>query len=69
MVMATGEHTFGISLERALDLLWRMLLIRRIEDKCADLYTQEKIHGFQLRLAAASLRSLNRWRGSSVGDL
>lgn len=30
----------------ALDLLARMIRIRRFEDKCAELYTQEKIRGF-----------------------
>lgn len=30
----------------ALDLLSRMIRIRRFEDKCAELYTQEKIRGF-----------------------
>ena len=30
----------------ALDLLGQMIRIRRFEDKCAELYTQEKIRGF-----------------------
>ena len=30
----------------AIDLLARMIRIRRFEDKCAELYTQEKIRGF-----------------------
>lgn len=30
----------------ALDLLGQMVRIRRFEDKCAELYTQEKIRGF-----------------------
>ena len=34
----TREHT--------LDLLRQMIRIRRFEDKCAELYTQEKIRGF-----------------------
>jgi TPP-dependent pyruvate/acetoin dehydrogenase alpha subunit len=29
-----------------LDLLRQMIRIRRFEDKCAELYTQEKIRGF-----------------------
>ena len=29
-----------------LDLLKQMIRIRRFEDKCAELYTQEKIRGF-----------------------
>ena len=29
-----------------LDLLRQMLLIRRFEEKCAELYTQQKIRGF-----------------------
>ncbi len=32
--------------EHALDLLGQMIRIRRFEDKCAELYTQEKIRGF-----------------------
>lgn len=32
--------------EHSLDLLARMIRIRRFEDKCAELYTQEKIRGF-----------------------
>ena len=32
--------------EHALDLLRQMLLIRRFEEKCAELYTVGKIHGF-----------------------
>src|SRR5512144_148816 len=32
--------------EHRLDLLRQMLLIRRFEEKCAELYTQEKIRGF-----------------------
>lgn len=34
------------SREHALDMLRDMLLIRRFEEKCAELYTQDKIHGF-----------------------
>ena len=32
--------------EHMLDLLRQMIRIRRFEDKCAELYTQEKIRGF-----------------------
>lgn len=32
--------------EHALDLLRQMILIRSFEEKCAELYTQEKIRGF-----------------------
>jgi pyruvate dehydrogenase E1 component alpha subunit len=34
------------SREHMLDLLKQMIRIRRFEDKCAELYTQEKIRGF-----------------------
>ncbi|WP_206419981.1 hypothetical protein [Minwuia thermotolerans] len=35
-----------LSRDHALDLLQRMIRIRMFEDKCAELYTQEKIRGF-----------------------
>ncbi len=35
-----------LSRAHALDLLRHMIRIRRFEDKCAELYTQEKIRGF-----------------------
>jgi len=35
-----------LSRPHALDLLRQMVRIRRFEDKCAELYTQEKIRGF-----------------------
>src|SRR6516165_6105056 len=35
-----------LSRGHALDLLRQMIRIRRFEDKCAELYTQEKIRGF-----------------------
>jgi len=35
-----------LSRSHALDLLKHMIRIRRFEDKCAELYTQEKIRGF-----------------------
>ena len=35
-----------LSRVHALDLLKQMIRIRRFEDKCAELYTQEKIRGF-----------------------
>jgi len=35
-----------LSREHMLDLLRHMIRVRRFEDKCAELYTQEKIRGF-----------------------
>ena len=35
-----------LSRAHELDLLKQMIRIRRFEDKCAELYTQEKIRGF-----------------------
>ena len=35
-----------LSRAHALELLKQMIRIRRFEDKCAELYTQEKIRGF-----------------------
>ena len=35
-----------LSRQHMLDLLKQMIRIRRFEDKCAELYTQEKIRGF-----------------------
>jgi pyruvate dehydrogenase E1 component alpha subunit len=35
-----------LSRQHLLDLLKQMIRIRRFEDKCAELYTQEKIRGF-----------------------
>ena len=35
-----------LSRAHALDLLRQMIRIRRFEEKCAELYTQEKIRGF-----------------------
>jgi pyruvate dehydrogenase E1 component alpha subunit len=35
-----------LSHEHLLDLLKQMIRVRRFEDKCAELYTQEKIRGF-----------------------
>jgi pyruvate dehydrogenase E1 component alpha subunit len=35
-----------LSRAHALDLLRQMIRVRRFEDKCAELYTQEKIRGF-----------------------
>ena len=42
-VAAAKPH---LSREHMLDLLKQMIRIRRFEDKCAELYTQEKIRGF-----------------------
>src|ERR1035441_1003837 len=38
-----------LSREHMLDLLKQMIRIRRFEEKCAELYTQEKIRGFMDR--------------------
>jgi TPP-dependent pyruvate/acetoin dehydrogenase alpha subunit len=35
-----------LSREHMLELLRQMIRIRRFEDKCAELYTQENIRGF-----------------------
>ena len=43
MTTATKPH---LSREHVLELLRGMIRIRRFEDKCAELYTQEKIRGF-----------------------
>jgi pyruvate dehydrogenase E1 component alpha subunit len=42
-VAAAKAH---LTREHMLDLLKQMIRIRRFEDKCAELYTQEKIRGF-----------------------
>ena len=42
---APGEKP-RLSRQHMLDLLRHMIRIRRFEDKCAELYTQEKIRGF-----------------------
>jgi len=42
---APGEKP-RLSRQHMLDLLKQMMRIRRFEDKCAELYTQEKIRGF-----------------------
>jgi len=42
-VAAAKPH---LSREHMLDMLKQMIRIRRFEDKCAELYTQEKIRGF-----------------------
>jgi pyruvate dehydrogenase E1 component alpha subunit len=42
-VAAAKPH---LSREHMLDMLRQMIRIRRFEDKCAELYTQEKIRGF-----------------------
>ncbi len=36
----------SIERKHGLDLLYQMMLIRRFEEKCAELYTKEKIRGF-----------------------
>jgi pyruvate dehydrogenase E1 component alpha subunit len=42
----TNPDALRISRELSLKLLEHMIRIRRFEDKCAELYTQEKIRGF-----------------------
>lgn len=42
----SNPDTLRISRELSLQLLEHMIRIRRFEDKCAELYTQEKIRGF-----------------------
>jgi pyruvate dehydrogenase E1 component alpha subunit len=44
--MSTTADKPRLSRTHALDLLKQMIRIRRFEDKCAELYTQEKIRGF-----------------------
>ncbi len=45
--MATGNETkVHLAREHALELLQQMILIRRFEEKCAELYSAEKIRGF-----------------------
>lgn len=44
--MTTGAPKARLSRDHMLTLLRHMIRIRRFEDKCAELYTQEKIRGF-----------------------
>ena len=44
--MSTPTDKPHLSRAHMLDLLRQMIRIRRFEDKCAELYTQEKIRGF-----------------------
>lgn len=45
--MNTAKHLkVHVSREHARELMRQMILIRRFEEKCAELYTQEKIRGF-----------------------
>jgi pyruvate dehydrogenase E1 component alpha subunit len=44
--MSTAIDKPRLSRTHALDLLKQMIRVRRFEDKCAELYTQEKIRGF-----------------------
>jgi pyruvate dehydrogenase E1 component alpha subunit len=46
MADENGSNLSGLSKKRALALLGQMLLIRRFEEKSAELYTVGKIHGF-----------------------
>ncbi|MFZ2100103.1 MAG: pyruvate dehydrogenase (acetyl-transferring) E1 component subunit alpha, partial [Oricola sp.] len=42
----TGDIRPHLNREHVLDLLSRMIRVRHFEDKCAELYTQQKIRGF-----------------------
>ena len=44
--MSTGDAKLHLNREHALHLLREMLRIRRFEERCAELYTEEKIRGF-----------------------
>ena len=44
--MTVAADRAAIAPERARSLLKQMIRIRRFEDKCAELYTEEKIRGF-----------------------
>ena len=44
--MTTATDKPRLSRSHALDLLKHMIRIRRFEEKCAELYTQEKIRGY-----------------------
>ena len=44
--MSANPDKPRLSRPHALELLKQMIRIRRFEDKCAELYTQEKIRGF-----------------------
>jgi pyruvate dehydrogenase E1 component alpha subunit len=39
-------NPFELTREHGLDLLRRMILIRRFEEKCVELYSAAKIRGF-----------------------
>jgi len=44
--ISTRSEALAISRDHALALLRDMLRIRRFEEKCAELYSAGKIHGF-----------------------
>lgn len=44
--MSDAAHKPHLTREHLLDLLYQMLRIRHFEEKCAELYTQQKIRGF-----------------------
>lgn len=46
MSTTTAESKVHLTREHARELMRQMILIRRFEEKCAELYTQEKIRGF-----------------------
>jgi pyruvate dehydrogenase E1 component alpha subunit len=62
--MTDTAHKPHLSREHLLDILRQMLRIRRFEEKCAELYTKERIRGFlhlyigQEAVAVGVLRSL-----------
>jgi len=45
-MIVTDQHKVRVSREHARELMRQMILIRRFEEKCAELYSQEKIRGF-----------------------
>lgn len=44
--MTTADAEISLTRGHGLELLQNMLRVRRFEEKCAELYTQEKIRGF-----------------------
>lgn len=44
--MKTDRPKVRLDRKHCLDLLGQMIRVRRLEEKCAELYTQEKIRGF-----------------------
>ena len=60
-----GTKLKGLNRELGLELLFQMILIRRFEEKSAELYTKEKIRGFlhlyigEEAVAVGAMQSLN----------